>query len=181
MILSPRRVSDGQYDDPLDTLSECHRQIRYCLDILLRIAVSGSTLTPRLWDSVERAVSYCETAAPWHAADEEESLFPRLRASIGLRPSWSLDLLSDLHEDQTTLSDHHQMISVLCRRWLDHTRLSDSDMRDLIDRLEALQSIYRHHIAIEEQMLFPLAARTLSARQMREIGDEIAGRRAAAG
>ena len=66
---------------------------------------------------------------------------------------------------------------ILCRRWLDHDRLSDEDARELRDRLGDLQSIYREHIAIEDHELFPVAAQLLSSRQLEEIGREMAARR----
>jgi hemerythrin-like domain-containing protein len=75
---------------------------------------------------------------------------------------------------------HHRMISVFCRRWLDHGYLSTVDTRNLTDRLEGLQAIYRRHIAIEDRELFPLAAYLLPSQQLQEIGREMAARRSVA-
>lgn len=169
--------SDYDYGDPLKMLTECHRRIEYFLDNLLRIASAGRALTPRQWESVERATIYLESAAPWHIADEEMSLFPRLRVVVGTSAGWSLDLLTDLRDEESVIEGHHEMLNILCRRWLDHTRLSEADAQELIDRLEELQTIYQRHFAIEERMLFPLAARTLSSRQLHEIGSEMTERR----
>jgi hemerythrin-like domain-containing protein len=129
------------------------------------------------WTAIARAVHYFETDEPWHTADETQSLFPRLRDTAGVRAE---TLVVQLEHDQEMGNAHHRMISVFCRRWLDHGYLSTVDTRNLTDRLEGLQAIYRRHIAIEDRELFPLAAYLLPSQQLQEIGREMAARRSVA-
>lgn len=170
---------DHSFDEPLGLLADCHRRIEHFLDVLVRIerTAAGRGVTPDEWEQVEHALAYFESAGPRHTEDEEQSLFPRLRASVNPEVHRALGALGRLERDHELVDSHHKMINILCRRWLDHDRLSDEDARELRDRLGDLQAIYREHIAIEDKELFPIAARLLSSRQIEEIGREMAARR----
>jgi hemerythrin-like domain-containing protein len=179
MALRIGKPLDHSFDEPLELLADCHRRIEHFLDVLVRIegAAAGRGLNPEEWDQIERALRYFESAGPRHTADEEESLFPRLRASVNPDVNRALAALGRLEREHEMVDSHHKMINILCRRWLDHDRLSDEDAQELRDRLGDLQSIYREHIAIEDLELFPVAAQLLSSRQLEEIGREMAARR----
>jgi len=174
---------DHDFDDPLGLLADCHRRLEYFLDELVRITrlTSGRSLCPEELRQLQRALQYFETSEPWHTADEEQSLFPRLRASQGPGAARAIQLLEQLEGEHEMVNAHNRMISVFCRRWLDHGFLTEIDTRNLLDRLTDLQSIYRQHIAIEDRELFPAAIWLLSPRQLEEIGREMAARRSASG
>ena len=74
---------DHGFDRPLGLLSDCHRRIERFLSVLVTIADAhrGAELPGPDRDALAGALHYFRTAAPRHSADEEESLFPRLRAS----------------------------------------------------------------------------------------------------
>lgn len=55
--------------------------------------------------------------------------------------------------------------------------LDTAEARTLRERLEALRQLYQQHIAIEDQNVFPAAARLLSAGQIHQVGREMAERR----
>ena len=57
--------------------------------------------------------------------------------------------------------------------------LAESDVKELEIRLNRLNALYRTHIDAEDRELFPAAARILSAREIEEIGVEMAARRSA--
>lgn len=171
--------NDLDPDNPLWLLSDCHRRIEHFLDVLLRITSSraGQSLSSDEWAAIAKAVHYFETDEPWHTADEMQSLFPRLRTLHDTTAARAQALVVELEHDQEIANAHHRMISVFCRRWLDHGYLSVVDTRTLTDRLEGLQAIYRRHIAIEDRELFPAAAYLLSSQQLLDIGREMAARR----
>lgn len=183
MTLTIDRFDEDDFDDPLGLLVDCHRQIEYVLDELVRITRlrSGQSLSPDEWQQLHKALQYFESSEPWHTADEEQSLFPRLRASQAPGAERTVQLLQQLEGEHAMVNAHHRMIGVFCRRWLDHGFLSEIDTRNLLDRLTDLQSIYREHITLEDRELFPSAAFLLSPRQLKEIGREMAARRSVAG
>jgi hemerythrin-like domain-containing protein len=181
--LSIDQPDDHDFDDPLGLLVDCHRQIEHVLDELLRITRlrSGRSLNPDEWQHLQGALHHFESSEPWHTADEEQSLFPRLRASHGPGSERAVQLLGQLESEHAMVNAHHGMIGVFCRRWLDHGFLVEIDARNLLDRLTDLQSIYREHITIEDRELFPAAAWLLSPGQLKEIGREMAARRSISG
>ena len=168
---------DHDFSEPLGLLADCHRRIEYFLDVLIRLsALAGHSLTPDQWKDLEKAINYFVSSAPRHTADEEESLFPRLRASHDPRAADALAHLTQLEHDHEMAAVHHSAVDKFCRRWLDHGFLSDSDTRNLQDRLGELRAIYRQHIAIEDGQLFPAAAEVLSEDELLEIGREMQDR-----
>jgi hemerythrin-like domain-containing protein len=169
---------DHDFDEPLGLLTDCHRRIEYFLNVLVTLtSTAGAPLTPEQWKEMEKAVNYFADAAPRHTADEEQSLFPRLRSMDDPRAAQALECIQELEHDHELAAAHHQAVDRFCRRWLDHGFLSDADMRNLQDRLAELQSIYREHIAVEDGWLFPVAAELLSDDKLRDIGREMAARR----
>src|SRR5579864_7182526 len=68
------------FSDPTGLLSDCHRRIEMFLASLERTgALLHKPLQPDTRMALESALRYFRDAAPKHAADEEDSLFPRLR------------------------------------------------------------------------------------------------------
>jgi hemerythrin-like domain-containing protein len=169
---------DHEFDEPLGLLTDCHRRIEYFLEVLVRLTQTVKPpLTPEQWKEMERALNYFAFAAPNHTADEEQSLFPRLRSTQDPRATQALECMLELEQEHELAAAHHQAVDRFCRRWLDVGFLSAADMRNLQDRLAELQSIYREHIAVEDGFLFPVAAQLLSEDELREIGREMAARR----
>ncbi|MGH8639190.1 MAG: hemerythrin domain-containing protein, partial [Burkholderiales bacterium] len=72
---------DHSFDEPLGLLSDCHRRIEHFLRVLATVAAdaAGGPLTAEYRSALDGALRYFAVAAPKHTADEEVSLFPRLR------------------------------------------------------------------------------------------------------
>jgi hemerythrin-like domain-containing protein len=169
---------DHSFDEPLGLLSDCHRRIEYFLHVLLTLADQPShTLTREQKMQAEEALWYFETAAPRHTADEESSLFPRLRKSSSPDALKALDTLSRLERDHVIAEKHHRAVDALWRRRLALEELPALEMQELRDRLGVLQAIYNEHILVEDSELFPVAAKVLSEAELREVGQEMASRR----
>lgn len=179
MVLKIGQRPDHGFDRPLGLLGDCHRRIERFLHTLIAIArdAAGGPLTQPQRDQLDAAVTYFSTAAPRHTADEEESLFPRLRASADPAAAHALQLVDRLEHDHREASEHHDAVDALVRRWLAAGALDAADVAALERHLTALQATYASHIAIEDGEVFPIAARVLSEEQVREIGREMAARR----
>ncbi|MDE3155058.1 MAG: hemerythrin domain-containing protein [Acidobacteriota bacterium] len=173
------RAPDHSFEQPLGLLSDCHRRIEHFLKILVRVDadLSGGPLTDDYRRALDAALRYFETAAPRHTADEEDSLFPRLRASDDPAAQQALALVDRLEHDHQAADVHHAAANTLVRRWLDDNRLVPADAAALRDHLAALQTLYAGHIAVEDHELFPAAARLLDAPALQQIGREMAARR----
>jgi hemerythrin-like domain-containing protein len=79
-MIGAKRESD--FTDPVGMLGDCHRRIVRFLHILVSLAIeeSGGPLSDQQRTLLATSLRYFREAAPKHTADEEESLFPRLRS-----------------------------------------------------------------------------------------------------
>jgi iron-sulfur cluster repair protein YtfE (RIC family) len=183
MLLKIGQRPDHGFDRPLGLLSDCHRRIEHFLSVLVAMAndARGSSLNDDQRAQLDAAVTYFASAAPRHTADEEESLFPRLRECQDPSVTDALEIVARLERDHEAADEHHRAVDSLVRRWMSEGILAPADADELGERLGALQRIYESHIQIEDAILFPAAARVLSADQVRAIGREMAARRTRTG
>jgi hemerythrin-like domain-containing protein len=170
---------DHGFRNPLGLLSDCHRRIERFLAELILISeeVQGNTLNDLQRHQFEVALRYFREAAPKHTLDEEESLFPRLRAHADSENQPPLLLLDSLNADHREAEDKHRMVDDLGRAWLSHGSLSPNDAQALTTTLRELRTSYEKHIAIEDNQLFPLAERFLDHVELEAVGREMAARR----
>ncbi len=167
------------FSDPLGLLSDCHRRIERFLNVLITITEQGrgQALATAQREALVSALRYFREAAPKHTSDEEDSLFPRLRALGDARLAAALEPLSVLESDHRAATLDHEEVDALCRRWLAEGHLSPGATRELAGRLHELHVLYRHHIGLEDTRIFPLARALLPPGQIAEIGHEMARRR----
>jgi hemerythrin-like domain-containing protein len=172
--IGQKRESD--FSNPLGLLSDCHRRIERFLGILVQIGgqVDRGPLAADERSAIGRALAYFRSSAPRHTADEEESLFPRLRAS------GALDRITALEADHDQAAADHRAVHELFTDWLAKGSLSVERSAQLRAALRRLEDLYARHIAIEDQELFPLAASMLGAGDLTAIGLEMAARRGVA-
>lgn len=173
------RRPDHDFDEPLGLLSDCHRRIEHFLETLIAVQAraGAGALSASDRGALDGALQYFRTAAPRHTADEEESLFPRLRESADPAAVHALSVIDELEHDHGEANAHHVAVDMLVRRWLNAGTLAPAESRELGDRLSALRSLYQRHIAVEDRDLFPAAARVLNDDQIGQIGREMAARR----
>lgn len=171
--------TDHGFDEPLGLLSDCHRRIEHFLGVLATITsgAAGGPLTSEYRNALEGALRYFAVAAPKHTADEEVSLFPRLRESSDPALAGALASLGRLEHDHHEADAHHAAVDDLVRRWLANDRLEPSDRDELRERVARLHALYQEHIKVEDEQVFPAAARALDREAIEAIGGEMAARR----
>ena len=169
----------ADFSEPLRMLEDCHRRIEHFLDVLRKVATQFATedLTIEARRALDVALTYFSEAAPRHTADEEESLFPRMRNSTDPAVHAALQELESLETDHRRAEQLHDRVEAIGRRWLHVGRLNDSELAELRTLLDDLSSIYAAHIQQEEQRVFVLAADALSSDQLQTMGQEMRGRR----
>ena len=171
--------AESDFDRPLGLLSDCHRRIETFLRVLNGVAArsDGRLLAGEERNALEKALDYFLCSAPKHTADEEDSLFPRLRAMDHPLAKGSLDSLAALESDHAAAAKDHEAVDSLGRRWLESGVLSASEHQCWKETLSRLSTIYARHIALEDSELFPLAAQVLQREDLASIGREMAERR----
>ncbi len=169
----------GDFSNPMGLLTDCHRRIERFLGVLVKVAeqAQGSPMTPLQKEEWLRALEYFRNAAPRHTADEEESLFPRLRQIDEQRVKDALAKMQELEDDHVQANAWHDEVDRLGRRWLADGTLADEEAGRLTEVLARLTELYQHHLPLEDESIFPLATAVLPHTEKTRMGAEMAQRR----
>lgn len=173
---------ESTFNDPVGLLRDCHRRIERFLGVLVHVAgsVNGAQLSGEQRSAWENALRYFREAAPKHTADEEESLFPRMRANRAANLEAALVKVQALEQDHDLAAKLHEEVDVLGRKWLGGGQLKEAESRRLSDVLAELTQLYRRHIAVEDGEVFPAADAALTPEERSAIGKEMSARRGVA-
>ena len=171
--------ADHGFDEPLGLLSDCHRRIEWFLGAMLHVSreEEGRPLSAIGRRALEQAIAYFDTAGPRHTADEEEDLFPRLRASSSEEAAAVMSVVDRLEDDHRQVEEGHATVKRLAAAGLEADRLGATEWRALVETLESLQRTYQAHIAVEDHQVFPAASRILSDEEIEAVGRGMAARR----
>jgi len=173
------QAPSSDFNDPLGLMQDCHRRIERFLQVLLVVSKSrrGEELSADERDALETALRYFRKAGPLHNADEESSLFPRMRGSGSAEAAVALLTMDHLEAEHRLTSAWHEEVDALGTRWLENGTLSREDSNRLCLLVDELDATYRQHIAVEESGVFAVAADCLPADAIAAIGREMARRR----
>ena len=167
---------DRGFDDPLGMLCDCHRRIERFLRVLCEMArrAQGRALSQEEQDAVRAALHYFREGGERHNRDEEDSLFPRLRLAGAADDLRRVEALEHEHADAGAL---HAAVNGLYTQWITAGALNDEESRELLDATARLEALYASHIAMEETVVFPHAAKLLDAGEIAAMGAEFRTRR----
>jgi hemerythrin-like domain-containing protein len=166
------------FTDPTGLLSDCHRRLEMFLGMLDSVGqVIDRPATNETRRALESAMRYFAEAAPKHTADEEESLFPRLRRMQDPEIGAAFSKLEQLEAEHRWAAPLHAVVDHLGSQYLSTGSLSDPEVGDFRKAVASLASMYKQHISVEDGLVFPLAARVLSDADKVAIAKEMAGRR----
>lgn len=168
---------DAGFDDPIGMLKDCHRRIEQFLHVLCLVVdrAPGRPLTEEEAGAVKSALNYFRVGGQRHTADEEESLFPRMRADQG--SATALKEIEALETDHRHADDLHVAVEQLYTSWLEGRALKTEELQQLRSATERLKQLYEGHIRIEENLVFPRAAASLDRESIAQIGEEFRARR----
>jgi hemerythrin-like domain-containing protein len=177
ILIGAKRESD--FTDPVGMLGDCHRRIVRFLHVLVALAGQryGGPLSAEERAMLSNSLNYFRDAAPKHTADEEQSLFPRLRCLDVPGIHAVLTRIDALHEDHGRADLAHAEVDRLGRLWLANGQLSTGDASEFQRLMTELDAMYRHHIGQEDAEVFPFAERVLGTADREAIGAEMAARR----
>lgn len=169
---------DHDFTDPTGLLSDCHRRIVMFINTLQTVAdVIDRAATEDVRRALESALRYFSQATPKHTADEEESLFPRLRQIPNPEVAAAFSKLQELEEEHRWANPLHREVEQLGEKYLSEGSLSSQEVARFRTAIRDLRSMYERHIGIEDGVVFPLAARLLSEQDKSAIAKEMADRR----
>ncbi len=170
---------ESDFTKPLGMLRDCHKRIRYFLGALLTTVTHADEgpLSVHQCAYLETALRYFQDAAPKHTADEEQSLFPRLRCIDTPEIRAALREIEDLEADHRKAELQHQETDAILHQWMVDGVISPKTLARLRKILAELSELYERHILLEETGIFPLAAASLSDAEKSIVGREMAARR----
>ena len=133
ITIGAKRESD--FTDPIGMLGDCHRRIEMFLNVLVRVAEQdrGGVLNEEHRGALETALRYFREGAPKHTADEEESLFPRLRRIESADVRALLARVESLEEEHVCADRSHAEVDRLGMLWLRDGTLADEQAATAVD------------------------------------------------
>lgn len=164
------------FDHPLEMLHACHGKILRQCTTLQKLAAHlvNKGCDQQVQQAAQGILRYFDTAGQFHHQDEEENLFPTLRALSGTEQIQIEVLLKRL------LAEHVVMFAAWDELRAVLLQLANGVNTPLSEALtEKFIRSYTDHIAFEEAELLPLAARLLSPQQIMQLGKSMAERRGA--
>ena len=157
------------FDQPLALLRACHERIlRQCATLAkLALHVRAEGPGPEAHRAAAEVYRYFSTAGQHHHEDEEQDLFPRLRAH------------ADLAGLLTVLAGEHRRMEVLWQQLAPMLREPDGMPNIAVfEKLAAeFNALYAAHIERENRELLPRAEQLLSEDVLRELAARMAARR----
>ncbi len=170
---------ESDFTQPLELLSDCHKRIFHFLNALVVAAneAGDAPLGQKQRRTLEGALRYFREGAPKHTADEEQSLFPRMRGLDSARVRQTLSKLQTLEADHKRADQRHAEAESIVREWIAEGVLPDGQRERLRTILGELSRLYDLHIALEEEEIFPLAKAILPEAEKQALGCEMAQRR----
>lgn len=157
------------FDDPLALLCACHDKVRHFSGLALRLSehVRQHGRDGQARRAAADILRYFEQAAPLHHADEEQDLFPALRALNDAGLDAELDALTAEHDQLA------QLWAPVCG-WL--RGLIDEEVVAEPSALDEFARRYPAHADREEAVAY-VAARQLPDRVLHRLGQNMAARR----
>ncbi|UWZ84815.1 hemerythrin domain-containing protein [Occallatibacter riparius] len=168
---------DAGFDDPLAMLKDCHRRIEHFLNIVCLVVdrAANRALSEEETAAVHAALNYFRVGGIRHNADEEQSLFPRMRAAGATDQAGAIDGLEHDHRDAAEM---HDKVDALYSTWIATGSLTPAQHEELAAATGKLKQLYTEHIKLEEEVVFPRAAQMLNLETLAAMGEEFRARRA---
>jgi iron-sulfur cluster repair protein YtfE (RIC family) len=172
--INPPTSDEPKTEDAVDLLIGCHQRIRHFTGVAIKLAHAQGAAPDEICQAAAGVHRYYSVSLPLHEADEDQTLQPRLRA-VADEP---------LHHALLAMADQHQAIDELIERLLPLLVL----VRDKPDTLsevggemcsitKALEEIFRAHLQMEEEVIFPAIRQALPEQAREEMLREMQQRR----
>ena len=159
-------------EQPLEHLVACHRRILHRVEVLERIGASLDSDPDAARSALRNTLRFFDVTARLHTEDEEESVFPRLRARLSPEDLAYVDSLEAEHRDKEAVLGELKDLAAE----LDSAVTPERVLlyRELSVRLCGL---YRSHIASEDDVLVRLGRNVLKSEELASIREEMRARR----
>ena len=170
--IQTRPTAASEPEDAISLLLGCHQRIRHFTQVALRLAENPYAPAADRADAAKSVLRYFQIALPLHEADENESVYPRLREKL------SVGELSEANE--TMVSQHTEIdrvIAELIPLWQSTADRGEQLDSHLLATTEYLQQLWDIHLSLEEEQVIPALREHLTQRDLSAIRAEMTSRR----
>ncbi len=164
--------------DAVDMLLACHQRIRNFTGIALRLVEVEGAGPEEVANAAEAVHRYYTVALPLHEADENESVYPRMRKVLSQEnDARALELMVEQH------GPIDELVARLVPLW-NELRASPAKLPVLQGELRVhaarLLELWKEHLSLEEEIVFPLIRKSLPAEDLAAVHREMKQRRGVA-
>ncbi|MGB6385297.1 MAG: hemerythrin domain-containing protein [Terriglobales bacterium] len=167
----------AEVEDAVSLLLGCHERIRHFTAVAVRLAESQQAPASERIQAARAVLRYYAVALPLHEADENESVYPRMKNAL---------LSSELANANEQMIEQHKNIDAtvaeLIPMWQEVEH--DPEGQDALalndrlrDRTERLSELWSAHLKLEEEQVIPALRQHLTAEDLRAIQQEMRDRR----
>jgi iron-sulfur cluster repair protein YtfE (RIC family) len=161
-------------EDAVDLLLGCHQRIRHFTGMAVRLAHAHGATPDEIRQAAAGVHRYYSVSLPLHEADEDRTLQPRLCALADQQVHQALLAMGDQHQAIDELVERLLPLLVLVRNNPDTLSEVGGEMCSIT---KALEEIFRAHLQMEEEAIFPAIRQVLPESQRAEMLREMQQRR----
>ena len=166
-------LKGGDTSDAVDLLLSCHQRIRHFTAMARRLAAPGAP-PDQIGAAAQAVHRYYSVALPLHEADENQSVYPRLRSALLQAGATLAAEANQAMVDQHVAID--KLVATLLPQWagLSHHPERAPETAATAERLDAA---WQEHLELEERVVFPALRTYLQPTDRTAIRHEMAERR----
>jgi iron-sulfur cluster repair protein YtfE (RIC family) len=161
-------------EDAVDLLIGCHQRIRHFSGVAIKLAHAQGSESGELVQAASAAHRYFTVSLPLHESDEEDTLRPRLDALNDDRLRHALLAMIDQHQAIDDLLERLLPLLVMVRNNPQTVHAAGPEMCSIT---KALDEMFKAHLQLEEEVIFPAIREALPADTRAEILREMKERR----
>jgi hemerythrin-like domain-containing protein len=173
-IASQNSARNPKPEDAVDLLVGCHQRIRHFTGVAVKLAHAQGSAPEEIRQAAAGVHRYYSVSLPLHEADEDQTLQPRLSAVADAQLRHALVAMHDQHQAIDELLERLLPLLELLRNNPDTLPQVGGEMCSIT---KALDEIFRAHLQMEGELIFPAIRGTLPHSTREEMLREMQDRR----
>jgi iron-sulfur cluster repair protein YtfE (RIC family) len=161
-------------EDAVDLLTGCQDRIRHFTAVAVKLAHAQGAAPDEIRQAAAGVHRYYTVSLPLHEADEEQTLRPRLEAVADEKARHALLAMSDQHMAIDDLLERLLPLLVMVRNNPDALAAAGAELCAIT---KALNEMFRAHLQMEEEVIFPAIRSALGEATQAELLREMQARR----
>jgi iron-sulfur cluster repair protein YtfE (RIC family) len=173
-ISSAKSTANSVDEDVRELLVGCHQRIRHFTEVATKLAHAQAAAQDEIRSAAEAVYRYYSVSLPLHEADEEDTLRPRLDGVADERVHHAL---AAMHDQHLAIDDLLERLLPLLKMVSNNPETLTNAGAEMCSTAKALDEIFRAHLQLEEEVIFPAIDVLLNEQQRGDMLREMRGRR----